>query len=147
MPTICDFSFLVHQQQVNERIEFMVAELVKLTTKSLVQIFDRLHSLINFLICLIVDIFISGMTELDRHDLNATFIRKLGCIDDFFLRIRSVQKCCYKFVGIVITIIRTIICKNRIPCSMVQTKLIRGRILDNLQEFFCFCLSCFYWFR
>ena len=39
------------------------------------------------------------MTKLDGHDLDATFIRKLGRINDFFLRVRSVQKCRYKFVG------------------------------------------------
>ena len=110
----------------------MVAELIKLPTEPLVQILDRFHSLIDFLICLIVDIFIPGMTKLDRHDLDATFIRKLSRINDFFLRVRSVQKCRYKFMCVVVTIIRTIVCKDRVPGSMVQTKLIRGRVLDDL---------------
>ena len=110
----------------------MVAELIKLPTEPLVQVLDRFHPLIDFLICLIVDIFIPGMAELDWHDLDATFIRKLGRINDFFLCVRSVQKCRYKFVGVVIAIIRTIVCKDRVPGSMVQTKLIRGRVLDDL---------------
>lgn len=44
LATVRDFLHFVHHKQINEGTELIIAELIKLTTKPLVQILDRLHS-------------------------------------------------------------------------------------------------------
>ena len=72
------------------------------------------------------------MTELDWHDRNATLLGKLSTSEDFLLVVSDIEQCGSKFNRIVITIVRAIICENRVTTGMIFSELVAAGILNYL---------------